>query len=325
MSLATRCTSCGTVFRVVQDQLKVSEGWVRCGRCDAVFNALEGLFDLDRDAPPDWTAPPQAAGAAVVDLAVGDEGDDSPTLERDPSLVDRIDEQIFGSRRSTSGALTGIGRSEPREDFADARFDSVPPDEPALAAVVPGADEPVAELAAVEKDTDAPAFVREAERRSRWEGSGTRKAMALAVTLLAVLLVGQVLHQQRDEVAVRWPAAHPVLQAWCAWTGCELRAPRRIEDLAVESTSLTRGGSAADTFRFSVVLRNRAGLPVALPWLELSLTDTNGELVARRALSPKELRANTLAVAGGTEVNLSALLSAGTTRITGYTVELFYP
>ncbi|MGZ8259476.1 MAG: zinc-ribbon and DUF3426 domain-containing protein [Caldimonas sp.] len=54
MSLATRCTSCGTSFRVVQDQLKVSEGWVRCGRCDAVFNALEGLFDLVRDAPTDW-------------------------------------------------------------------------------------------------------------------------------------------------------------------------------------------------------------------------------------------------------------------------------
>ena len=46
MSLATRCTSCGTVFRVVQDQLKVSEGWVRCGRCNEVFNAIEGLFDL---------------------------------------------------------------------------------------------------------------------------------------------------------------------------------------------------------------------------------------------------------------------------------------
>ena len=58
MSLATRCTSCGTVFRVVQDQLKVSEGWVRCGRCDAVFNALEGLFDLGRDTPPEWTGDP---------------------------------------------------------------------------------------------------------------------------------------------------------------------------------------------------------------------------------------------------------------------------
>ena len=61
MSLATRCTACGTVFRVVQDQLKVSEGWVRCGRCDEVFNALEGLFDLERESPPDWT--PLAAAA----------------------------------------------------------------------------------------------------------------------------------------------------------------------------------------------------------------------------------------------------------------------
>ena len=52
MSLATRCTSCGTIFKVVQDQLKVSEGWVRCGRCHEVFNALEGLFDLERDPPP---------------------------------------------------------------------------------------------------------------------------------------------------------------------------------------------------------------------------------------------------------------------------------
>ncbi|HET7865859.1 MAG TPA: zinc-ribbon domain-containing protein, partial [Burkholderiaceae bacterium] len=51
MSLATRCTSCGTIFRVVQDQLKVSDGWVRCGRCNEVFNAMEGLFDLQRDTP----------------------------------------------------------------------------------------------------------------------------------------------------------------------------------------------------------------------------------------------------------------------------------
>jgi len=52
MSLATRCTHCGTIFKVVQDQLKVSEGWVRCGRCNEVFNALPTLFDLEREAPP---------------------------------------------------------------------------------------------------------------------------------------------------------------------------------------------------------------------------------------------------------------------------------
>lgn len=49
MSLATRCPACGTIFRVVQDQLKVSEGWVRCGQCHEVFHGIEQLFDLDSD------------------------------------------------------------------------------------------------------------------------------------------------------------------------------------------------------------------------------------------------------------------------------------
>src|SRR4030095_15476477 len=63
MSMATRCVACGTIFRVVQDQLKVSEGWVLGGRCDEVFNALEGLFDLERESPPPWQ-PGQADLAA---------------------------------------------------------------------------------------------------------------------------------------------------------------------------------------------------------------------------------------------------------------------
>src|SRR3954470_11377709 len=67
MSLATRCTSCGTVFRVVQDQLKVSEGWVRCGRCNAVFNAIEGLFDLGRDAPADAGEHGEPAGVPALE------------------------------------------------------------------------------------------------------------------------------------------------------------------------------------------------------------------------------------------------------------------
>lgn len=52
MSLATTCPNCSTCFRVVQDQLRVSEGWVRCGNCQQVFNALESLFDLDAPHEP---------------------------------------------------------------------------------------------------------------------------------------------------------------------------------------------------------------------------------------------------------------------------------
>ena len=61
MSLVTRCPTCGTMFKVVPDQLRVSEGWVRCGRCSQVFNALEGLVDLETGLPK-----PAAGGASVA-------------------------------------------------------------------------------------------------------------------------------------------------------------------------------------------------------------------------------------------------------------------
>lgn len=55
MSLTTRCPACGTTFRVVPDQLKISDGWVRCGHCADVFDAT--LF-LEGEMPPVATQPP---------------------------------------------------------------------------------------------------------------------------------------------------------------------------------------------------------------------------------------------------------------------------
>jgi len=136
MSLATRCTSCATAFRVVQDQLKVSEGWVRCGRCDAVFNALEGLFDLGRDAPADWEDPivsmlapsaPQVPEWMPVDPAdeeaVRDEG---PTSNLGELLADPIDARLFGPRKQAESAPKPAGQlgARDRVEFSDARFDS---------------------------------------------------------------------------------------------------------------------------------------------------------------------------------------------------------
>ncbi len=48
MSQITRCPACSTQFKVVADQLRISEGWVRCGNCAEVFDASEFLMP----APP---------------------------------------------------------------------------------------------------------------------------------------------------------------------------------------------------------------------------------------------------------------------------------
>ena len=52
MRLVTRCPACATTFKVVRDQLRISEGWVRCGRCSEVFDATLDLQETDDDGVP---------------------------------------------------------------------------------------------------------------------------------------------------------------------------------------------------------------------------------------------------------------------------------
>ncbi|TSD54944.1 DUF3426 domain-containing protein [Variovorax sp. KBS0712] len=58
MSLVTRCPACTTTFKVVRDQLRISDGWVRCGRCSHVFDAT-----LDLQEAPDGAVSAPAAPA----------------------------------------------------------------------------------------------------------------------------------------------------------------------------------------------------------------------------------------------------------------------
>ena len=45
MSTSTQCPQCNTRFKVSQEQLDAHQGMVRCGRCQAVFNAMQYLDD----------------------------------------------------------------------------------------------------------------------------------------------------------------------------------------------------------------------------------------------------------------------------------------
>ncbi len=55
----TQCPSCQTYFHLTPDQLRAAGGQVRCGVCDATFNALETIQEaLPQQAPDDAGAPP---------------------------------------------------------------------------------------------------------------------------------------------------------------------------------------------------------------------------------------------------------------------------
>ena len=64
---------------------------------------------------------------------------------------------------------------------------------------------------------------------------------------------------------------------------------------------------------------------MALPALELSLTDTQGKLVARRVLPMSELGVKQATLRAGRELALTTTLQAATVPVAGYTIEIFYP
>jgi predicted Zn finger-like uncharacterized protein len=344
MSLATRCTACGTIFRLVQEQLKVSEGWVRCGRCDGVFNAVEVLFDLERDAPPNWTPPPTppTPPAAVVSATF-------VTASTPPqnghgvfelSDDDRIHSRFFHPEQDDVSQSPSEAVSErDRVDFADARFN-----DELISETAPNLSPPVskprrirgsknknAAAAAMRKITEraksAPEFVRSAKRKAWWQSPAVRAGLAVASVVLSLGLLLQTSLHFRDHIAARWPSTKGLLTALCKPLNCRIELPRAINAITLESSSLSPAGTvgnSSDTYRLSVVLRNRHHLTLAMPWLDVAISDALGQPIARRTLSPQDIRAK-LAIDPETDTTLQTYLSVDNQTISGYTVEAFYP
>ena len=352
MSFATRCTACGTIFRVVQDQLRVSEGWVRCGRCAEVFDAREQLFDIDRDAPPVW------AGDAIVATPAAEQSpvsvadfeppevplDDEPPQSQAPPLATvPIPASVAAQARQEPhwpdaqsdvdegwGLTRGAERRRLTTDADVAAISQMPAEY--LADSLSGSAETAAGRAA-----ELPSFMRPAEAAPRWQGPGARLMVAGVAALLLVALVLQLLIHFRDAIAAVYPQALPGLQALCQTSGCKVRAWRRIEALSVENSALTQtgnganGGAAKNRYQLTLSLHNKSGVAVAAPAIELSLLNPNGAVVLRRVLNPADFQqergnaAPLIAIAPGADLPLQLQLTTGTQRISGYNVEIFHP
>jgi predicted Zn finger-like uncharacterized protein len=154
----------------------------------------------------------------------------------------------------------------------------------------------------------------------------TRAGWAFGAVVLAAVLAGQVAVHHRDSVAQAWPWSRPLLSQWCVLAGCEvLEAPRRLDAITVETSSLTRQAPTGDVYRFSVTLRNRSAQPVLMPSIDLQLDDAAGKLLSRRALNPADFRVARPVVASGAEATLQLVMSAANGQASGYRIELFYP
>jgi predicted Zn finger-like uncharacterized protein len=360
MSIATRCPCCGTVFRVVSDQLKVSEGWVRCGRCSEVFNAGQRLFELDAAASASPSPPPPAPerpAAEVHRLPVRDAGATAAAVRVSAALApaaepaaEAVDAQPAEAVADAMARLPPHSAAEvepeasgeptlaPISDGAPTHGDDSPqathtpaPDTPLppspaepLGAAAAVTEPPLAEPAEAVPPEPTPEFVRRADRAARWRQPSRRAALSGTALLLLALLMAQIALHYRDHVAATWPGTQPWLQAACNLLGCRVEPPRRIDALNVDSSGLVRLQDSP-LYRLSLVVQNRSATRVRMPAIDLALSDGQGQTTARRVLSAAELGHSADSLPAGGEVSLQATLDLGSRRVAGYTVELFYP
>lgn len=294
MALATRCPNCHALFRVVADQLKLRGGLVRCGACQHVFDAIGTLSYVD-DTVLATSAPP---GSAVADAAPGAEfptpaspgtavaetiaaadrsfAPDAPTVSESPAPMAEAgagvsDASLDGAAASTQADETGgIG---PLDRLAEAQ-----------AAGEEAAPSRTDEDATTTEEAGAPAFLRDSAppKRRRFSivfGGGS--------VVLALLGLAQLAAVFRSDILAGAPSSRPLLTQVCRAFGCTVDWPARGDLLAVVSSELqSLPGTAA--FELTAVVRNRGSLTLALPAIELTLTDTLNRAVARRVFLPQE-------------------------------------
>ena len=195
--------------------------------------------------------------------------------------------------------------------------------EPPSAAEEPAAEqEEVAEIAYEERF----AWAKPKKRRR-----AVTALYGVAIPVLVIALIVQVLFHFRDAVAAYWPASKPALVQMCAAAGCTIRPMRDVamRYLSIEASDLQADPAHKGLLILTASVRSHAGLPLAYPHLELTLTDASDAVVVRRALAPSDYVGGTADIGNGIppngEVAIKLFIDASATTQAGYRLYLFYP
>jgi predicted Zn finger-like uncharacterized protein len=334
------------MFRVVPDQLRISEGWVRCGQCDEVFDANAHLHSLDATAAPTQTEPHHSSVPAPVPVPVPEfapqPAPESLAYDWGPALSDPPPmEAVSIDNRAPSDPMPVPVQApeavpeaspllEPRiaDLNEESRFDE---DWTATVYADPAQFEALPDPDARDRldalvDDPPPSFMGVTvtpRTTSRWLGATALGALCGG---LSVLLLVQIAIQERDRLAAASPALEPVLASACSVLSCTVSPLKEIESIAIDSSAFT--SVRPGVYLLQLNLKNAAPRELATPALELTLTDGQERALLRRVVLPAELSGKR-SIAAGMELSATLPISVKTSgtpeKIAGYKLLAFYP
>ena len=288
----TRCPGCSTVFRVMPAQLALRAGQVRCGQCKTVFNGIEQEVSLDV---------PRKSEEPLSEAALG-----PPTLTLRHAAALEVPAAALEAARAVAHSAG-----------------------PGAAPVAP-APSPVPDAIGAPAAAEAPPIDRFAPPVTTSHRTRT-VAYATAIVLLLLAVAAQAAYHFRDSIVTFWPGMRPAFERVCEIAGCAIRPLRdaAMSYLSIESSDLQADPAHKGLLILTATVRNRASWSLAYPYLELTLTDAQDQVVVRRVLAPTDYAGGTADLSRGIAANgeaaLKVFIDASATSQAGYRLYMFYP
>lgn len=355
MSGTTLCPHCNTRFKIAAEQLEAHQGMVRCGSCLQAFDARPGYIPdqpnpqlelqiLDEAVEPSATPP----AAEVIEQSIPAE--ESVSGEGAEPARDNIPaEKTTLTEEARPAAAPFDGETAPAEE-ADL-LEATPPSAGETAAQgeapeVPRDDNlPDSQPPAAEPEDEAPpaaanpvaltlaeqvAIVQDEDEEEKPAPSAYRRwPWVIAAFLLLLALLAQAAYFFRVELAARLPNLKPALTGYCQLLGCDIPLPRKADLMSIESSDLEADPDHENQITLNALLRNRAPYAQAFPNLELTLSDTNDQPLARRVFKPKDYLPPQENEPSGLRPNhelvVKLYLDTADLKPTGYRLVLYYP
>ncbi len=299
MALVTLCPGCGTTYKIIPEQLQAQSGLVRCGKCQVIFNGFATLITIDESEIQYQSTPVKKKTAS--------------------GTSDEIKE---------SAHLPDTSSCEPQAD-ANAAFQSdLLQNEAARPAEFPESEMGIASTCSLVPSTynaSSGDFLSEVSQRSpqhwRWKFGNIA---------LIILLIGQIFHAYRADLAIMAPQSRPYLEQYCHIMGCTVPLPGNVQLLSIVSSDMAVRDpeNQPEVATLTAVVRNHASFTQALPALKLFLTDMHNQLLASRIFTAADYLASAqkqkTAIQPNQEIIIQLYLDNSQLKSTGYQLELLY-
>ena len=142
-------------------------------------------------------------------------------------------------------------------------------------------------------------------------------------------MLRSVVFHFRGELSRAMPGLRPALEALSLALDGPLPLPRHVERVSIEASDLQTDAARGGLLVLNTTLRNNAPYGQAYPFLELSLTDVQDTVIARRIFSPQDYlparAATDPAFPGNSDVTVRLWIEAVDLAAAGYRLLVFYP